>query len=242
MITSHSRIRTTMSLVGNKICVAFVAMCCLAACIGDDYILDTVDENVRISVHADTLAVGDSFRFEAVFTNAVGVEESADVQWSCDNTEIATIDNDGLTTGIMEGQVVIRAQVAGQNATVSDSVLLNIADTTVISEATSRTGTLRTTSSYTLKGAFELSRDGDMLTLALAEDYRASSSLPGLYVYLSNNPNSTSGAFEIGRVEVFSGAHQYTFSTSQAMLDQYSHVLYFCKPFNVKVGDGPFDN
>ena len=67
----------------------------------------------------------------------------------------------------------------------------------------------------------------------------ADDGLPGLYVYLSNNPNSVSGALEIGPVEVFEGAHDYTISGLD--ITTYAYVLYFCKPFNVKVGHGDIE-
>ncbi|MEM9549152.1 MAG: hypothetical protein AAGA77_24405, partial [Bacteroidota bacterium] len=60
--------------------------------------------------------------------------------------------------------------------------------------------------------------------------------LPGLYVYLTNNRNTTANALEIGAVEVFNGAHTYT--VEDVGINDYKFLLYFCKPFNVKVGDG----
>jgi len=58
-----------------------------------------------------------------------------------------------------------------------------------------------------------------------------------LYVYLTNNPSTTAGALEIGKVTVFEGTHIYTIE-GDIPLNQYNYLLYFCKPFNVKVGDG----
>jgi len=72
--------------------------------------------------------------------------------------------------------------------------------------------------------------------LDIAGNYEASTALPGLYVYLSNNPNSTSGSYEIGEVTVFNGAHSYTLPSSVDISD-YKYILYWFKPFNVKVGD-----
>ena len=104
-----------------------------------------------------------------------------------------------------------------------------------------RTGSLQTTSSYLLEGDFVLSEIDGILTLSFASNYKASTALPGLYVYLTNNPNTTSGAYEIGKVTDFNGVHTYTLPSSIGIMD-YDYVLYFCKPFNVKVGDGQFDN
>lgn len=106
----------------------------------------------------------------------------------------------------------------------------------VMETITSFSGNLETKSGYTLEGSFTLSKTDDGLQLILAEDYKASSTLPGLYVYLSNNSNTTQQAFEIGAVSVFSGAHSYTLPSSIGLMD-YQYLLYWCKPFNVKVGE-----
>ena len=111
------------------------------------------------------------------------------------------------------------------------------ASTTEIEVSTVRSGVIQTTTFYDLEGDFELIQNDDgTLTLDIADNYRASSGLPGLYVYLTNNPRSISGAFEIGEVNVFSGAH--SFEIDGVELNQFNYLLYFCKPFNVKVGDG----
>ena len=43
-------------------------------------------------------------------------------------------------------------------------------------------------------------------------------------------------AFEIGRVATFSGVHSYTIPNKG--INDYNYIVYFCKPFNVKVGHG----
>lgn len=97
-------------------------------------------------------------------------------------------------------------------------------------------GQIRTTSSYTLEGNFRYEHNGTQIILSIDDSYRASSSLPGLYLYLTNNPNSPEDGFEVGAVSVFSGAHSYTLPASIGLMD-YKYLLYWCKPFRVKVGD-----
>ena len=87
-----------------------------------------------------------------------------------------------------------------------------------------------------MTGHFTLSVNDDKLLIDIQDDYRASTALPGLFVYLTNNPNTTVGALEIGAVQVFSGAHSYELENVD--INDYNYLLYFCKPFNVKVGDG----
>ncbi|MEL7160606.1 MAG: hypothetical protein AAFN92_07595, partial [Bacteroidota bacterium] len=124
--------------------------------------------------------------------------------------------------------------------TASTSTPVEVGASTVVVETTERKGTVATTTFYDLEGTFTLTEQTDgSLKLALDADYVADDGLPGLYVYLSNNPNSNAGAYEIGAVTVFRGAHEYIFSGPE--LGEYDYVLYYCKPFSVKVGHGDIE-
>ena len=80
-------------------------------------------------------------------------------------------------------------------------------DDVLIIEPQSYQGIIQTTSNYNLTGSFTYEVVDGRLVLFLGNNYKASTSLPGLYVYLSNNPNSTAEAYEIGAVTVFEGEH-----------------------------------
>jgi hypothetical protein len=214
----------------------------MTGCIGDDIIFDTVEEEVRISNAIDSLKLGTSYTFKAIFLNNVGQEESRFVLWTSSDSTILSIDEDGVATGVTLGEATVTATVdLEESNSVSDQipVAVNPESTTIIS--TDRTGELRTTSSYTLQGSFVLRSEGNQLILDLENDYVASSNLPGLYLYLTNNPNSVDGALEIGKVSVFNGAHSYEIPTG-VELNTFNYLLYYCKPFGVKVGDGEFEN
>lgn len=215
----------------------------LSGCIGNDYILDAVDPVLRIMNPVDTLGLNDSYAFEFVYLNNVGQEDpNVSVSWSSSMPEVISIDQNGLATAVKVGTASIIASAnLGDTLMLNDSLEVFVGDNTVTSSS-DRTGTLKTTSSYTLEGDFTLSEDeGGELVLSLAENYKASQGLPGLYAYLTNNPSTTNGAVEIGEVKTFSGAHTYRIP-SGVELKEYQYLLYFCKPFNVKVGDGKFDN
>ena len=122
---------------------------------------------------------------------------------------------------------------------VSDTTQVTVADTTVVGGDDQKAGSIRTTSSYLLEGDFTITQSEGNLVIQFASNYKASRSLPGLYVYLSNNPNSTSDAKEIGAVTVFEGVHSYT--VPGIGLEDYTYLLYYCKPFRVKVGDGKIE-
>lgn len=213
----------------------------LSACIGDDIINDTVAERLRVINAIDTLALGDSYQFEVQFLNNVGrEEENPAVVWESSAPEIVSIDPDGLARGVKAGEASIIATVSASLGDVKDTVMLAVGDTTTSSAPDFRVGTLKTTSTYTLRGGFTLRQGENGLVLELGDDFEASSTLPGLYVYLTNNPATSNGAFEIGETKTFSGAHSYELPP-EIELSTFNYVLYYCKPFNVKVGDGPFD-
>ena len=211
----------------------------LSSCIGDDIIADEVPERLRINNRIDSLKLGDSYQFEVMFFNNIGQQEERQVSWNTSDANIISVDQNGLATANEKGTATITATVnLPDKAPVEDSFDVVVSDvTTEVEENGNRSGTIKTTSSYVLTGDFEFFEEGTALTLSFADNYAASSALPGLYVYLTNNPNTITGAYEIGEVTKFSGAHSYEIPADVG-LDTYNYVLYYCKPFRVKVGDG----
>lgn len=225
--------------------IFFSTLIFTTGCIGDDVVIDTVQERLNITSPIDSLQVGNTHQFEAVFFNNIGVQEERVIDWTSTNEAILSVDNNGLITGIAAGMAQIFSEIEIEAGNViRDEMMVVVTEEEVegpvIDEPTNRSGTIVTTSSYALTGDFILEETEDGLLLKIADNYNASTALPGLYVYLTNNPNTTNNAFEIGKVETFNGEHEYEITTS-ADLNTYSHVLYFCKPFGVKVGDGAIE-
>ncbi len=221
-----------------------ISMIALSSCIGDDIIDDRVPERLTIIDGIDTLGIGDTHQLMYQYTNNVGQVSGANVFWESSDIDIATIDDTGLLTGINKGNVSITISTTSQDfeENIEDVIHIVIDEETVEPDPLGgRSGTLKTTSSYVLIGAFQLHEtEEDKLSLNFAEDFKTSDALPGLYVYLSNNPNSVDNAYEVGPAKTFVGAHSYDIS-SDIDLEQFSHVVMYCKPFNVKVGDGAFE-
>lgn len=209
----------------------------LSACIGTDIIDDEIDERIQISSSVDTLEVSGTYQFEATFFDNIGQEAIATIEWESTAPEVVSIDQTGLATALQKGNADIIASVFLPDEVISDTASLAVGEETVIIEQNTRTGVIATTSFYVLEGDFTLIDDEGILRLDIAENYRADSALPGLYLYLTNNPNTVNGAFEVGRVTTFSGAHTYELP-EDIDLFEYNYLLYFCKPFGVKVGDG----
>lgn len=216
----------------------------LTSCIGDDFIEDRVDERLSIDNPIDEIQVNDSYQLNVTFFNNVGQPESTTVSWSSSNVAVASISPTGLLTAISEGTTTIRITANLENgSTVSEEKEITVTSGPVDNnDPVTKSGTIITTSSYTLTGDFSISEimDSQNLYLEIMSNYQASSNLPGLYLYLSNNPNSISGALEVGAVQVFSGAHSYEIPTTG--INEYKYLLYWCKPFSVKVGHGEIND
>ncbi|MFT4535930.1 MAG: hypothetical protein ACJA1A_002830 [Saprospiraceae bacterium] len=205
------------------------------SCIKDDINDDFVEPTIRITTTPDTIIVGSQFQFDFAYFNNVGQRENINPTWSSSNESLLMVDQSGLATAIVKGAVTITVSYTSAAVNTSESFEVNIGEV-LVEVPTAKSGRIATTSSYVLEGDFEISEESGKLIISIAENYSASTSLPGLFVYLTNNISTTSNAYEIGAVETFSGAH--TYEIDGIGINEYSHILYFCKPFNVKVGDG----
>lgn len=214
----------------------------LNSCIGDDIIADEIAPTIRITNPIDSIEINSNYTFEAAAFNNTGLRMADPLlEWSSLDTSILEIEsNSGLALAKKTGTTMVRVSWSESGELLSDENIVAIGMNTV-QQSQKRTGSLSTTSTYQLEGDFNLNIEGGTLVLNLESNYKASSNLPGLFVYLTNNPNTSAGALEIGPATSFSGAHSYTLPASVGLND-YQYVLYFCKPFNVKVGDGQFDN
>ena len=205
------------------------------SCIKDDIIEDFIEPTIRITTTPVSIVVGSQFQFDFAYFNNVGQQENINPTWSSSNDSLLTIDQNGLATAIVKGAVLVTVSYSNADVNLSESFEVNIGEV-FVEAPMAKSGTIATTSSYVLEGDFEISEMEGKLIISIAENYSASTSLPGLFVYLTNNPATNVGAYEIGAVEIFNGAH--TYEINGIGINEYSHLLYFCAPFAVKVGDG----
>ena len=217
----------------------------LSACIQDDVLEDYVDPELRITNAIDSLTVDSSFQLAVRYLDAIGRAAEVNPVWTSDAPNVATVQN-GRVTGRAPGTARISTSYddrLARNGTPEDGFTLTvvaapiIVDTTTTDPPPTARGTVETTTFYDLEGAFTMEEheDGGLL-LRFGDDYVADDNLPGLYLYLTNNPNSVADALEVGPVTVFTGAHEY--DIPEAGVADYRYLLYYCKPFRVKVGDG----
>ncbi|MDB4180966.1 Ig-like domain-containing protein [Flavobacteriaceae bacterium] len=224
----------------KKTILSAVCILSLFSCVKTDIVNDRVDPKLFISNPLSSLENGKTHQFEVVYINYVGKEiESPNVRWTSSDESVLTITEDGLATGVDFGSAKVSVSLVTDEEilTITKDDDFNISTFTEY-EPRGFEGTVVTTSSYALEGSYVLDiQDNGVLRLSLGDDYSASTSLPGLYIYLGNNPNSIADAYEIGPVTVFQGAHFYDLPETIGLYDN-SYILYWCKPFGVKVGEG----
>ena len=218
-----------------KFIILIIGVGLFTSCIKDDFVEDTIDATLRITTNLESIEINSKFQFDAMYLNNVGQETDVQLEWSSSDPDVISISDDGLAEAISLGTAIISVTYTEADKRYEDEISLSVGEATV--QGVNRiSGNITSTSSYILEGAFVYSETSSGVDVAFMEDYNASTALPGLYLYLSNNRNSIADALEIGAVETFSGFHLY--SIDNVAFNEYKYLVYFCKPFNVKVGDG----
>lgn len=215
----------------------------VSSCVGDYFIDDFVQPVISINPTIDTIAVGESAQLEYRYLNNIGqLQNIASVIWGTSDPSIISVSENGVITGVQKGAADIIVSATESDISVSDTYTIIVGDSTVASEiSTNRSGVLRSTSQYLLKGSFTLAANDDgALVLTYGDDYEATRALPELHGFLSNNPNSFQDAYDLGETTVFEGAHSITIGPEVDISD-YSYITYWCVPFRVKVGDATIE-
>lgn len=210
----------------------------LFSCVDQDILDDFREPEIRIMNSIDSISVDSSFQFNFLYFNNVGQEEDIMPSWTSSDNTIAEIDDTGKVTGISEGDVTIKASFLADDISVeafrSFRVVEEEMETVITEEVMSIMGQVETTTFYDLEGDFTLQADGDDLVLEFGENFKVSSGLPGLYIYLTNNESSIAEAYEIAKITKFNG--EQTHMIEGVGINDFAHILFYCKPFNVPVG------
>ncbi|MEM9324494.1 MAG: DM13 domain-containing protein [Bacteroidota bacterium] len=156
----------------------------------------------------------------------------ATFDWSSEDEAIATVDEQGLVSTLSDGTVAIVATTGS----VSSRLELQVGN----QESLSRTAALVGLNGYDVTGSAILSATGSgALQLQLSEDFSVQNG-PGLYLYLSNNRTNINGGVEISELRSNSGADIYNLPGTVELQD-FSHVLVWCRPFGVGFGTGALE-
>ncbi|MDC8003316.1 Ig-like domain-containing protein [Aureisphaera galaxeae] len=228
----------------SRLIILFMFPVIISGCIGNDFLNDRVEERIVINNLIREIQINNTYELMATFFNFIGESTEVTFSWESSDPTVLSIDNEGVITALEVGAATITVSTSLEDGTlVTEEITIDV----ITEEANNdgpivKSGVIVTTSSYTLTGDFTLSEieDSPNLDLQIAENYVASDNLPGLYLYLSNNPNSVDVALEIGPVSVFEGEHSYLIENIG--INDYQYLLYWCEPFAVKVGHGEIEN
>jgi len=183
---------------------------------------------VIITPDSDQITVGGTLQFNAVARNLNGdLISDKTFTWRSADTTIATVNDNGLATGIKAGKVNIIAAVDGVESPPARLTVLG----------TSRSGTFarNPNTSYNVSGTATLEQQPNgSLVLKFGSDFSTSNG-PGLEVFLSTTNTVGANSRNLGRLQRTSGAQSYNVPAG-VTLTTYNWVIIHCVPFNVTFG------
>lgn len=196
-----------------------------------------VDPEVKITQFIEELNVDEAFQFVANYFDDNGmIDETQSITWTSNNSEVLTINTEGLATGISPGETTIEAS--------SNGASMEIIVTVVGEEMVIRTGSLQGTG-YSISGEFSMEYDEDEDLILTVNNYSPDG--PGPYFYLTNQTTNIANGLNLGAAPT---SGMYTINVSEIARNEsvevdlftYSVLMVWCEPFGVRLGFGEFDN
>jgi uncharacterized protein YjdB len=183
--------------------------------------------SIVVTPNSAFLMPGETQQFTAVGYDGNNQElNGITFTWTSSNSNIVSVDNNGLATANSSGSAFI---TASSNGISSSDVQIEVSANSKIGNFMGNPST-----SYTVSGTAELVSSNGQLTLTLYSDFQSSSG-PGLHVYLSNFDGVGSESVDLGELQSNSGMQSYQVPTGYT-LAYFTHVIIYCKPFSVQFG------
>jgi len=183
---------------------------------------------VVVTPDSGSISIGGTLPFNAVAQNlSGGVISGRTFSWRSSNVTIASVNGNGLATGIKTGHVNIIASVDGIDSPAAPLTILG----------TSRSGTFtkRPGTSYNVSGSATLEQQPNgSLVLKFGDNFSTSNG-PGLEVFLSTTNTVGANSRNLGRIKSTAGAQSYNVPAGVS-LSTYNWVIIHCVPFNVTFG------
>ena len=145
--------------------------------------------------------------------------------WSVANTNIATISNAGVVTGVAYGTTNITVSA---NNIQSSPLMLQVI----------RKGNFSGSGST---GTAKLKIENGVLKLQTSADFSVSNGAPDLRIYLGNNSSNVNGALEVASLNQRSGAQSWNLPATVS-ITQYRYAIVWCKQFGGTYGVADFGN
>lgn len=179
--------------------------------------------SVKVIGAKNSLAINEKLQLTAEVRNASGgLINGKTISWKSSSPNVAMISATGEVTAFSSGKTSITATADGIASTPFDIEVGGGA----------RSGTFIGRSGYTASGTATILRDSTgALIVRLESDFRTSTG-PGLFVYLGKSSSSGTNGAELGALKSTSGLQTYPIPAAVNPND-FSHVLIYCKPFNV---------
>jgi len=185
----------------------------------------TAVASVIITGNNNSLTVGATLQLSASARNAAGnAVLQYPITWQSANPTVATVNNNGLVTGVANGTTEITA-----TANNIKSLPFQISIGT-----NERVGTFSGRRGYTVMGTGRVRKVNGTFIVSLDADFSASSG-PGLHVYLSDSDATASAGVDLGDLKSRTGAQSYEVPTN-IDANAFKYVLIYCKPFSVTFG------
>ena len=205
---------------------------------------DTILAIIEITSEGDAndLMVGNTLQMNAIGKNSNNSTlADIDFTWLSSNTDLATIDIDGLVTGVAAGDVSI---IATSGAITSNAFMLTITPIETSCSSESIGNSIFSHSGYPTTGSVRLYYQEIngvcKLYLELSNDF--SSNPPDPAIYLSNT-SSRSGALLVSDDGNLNSAAGKSFEVpGNPAIDAYKYAHYYCDAFNIKTGTYEFEN
>lgn len=158
-------------------------------------------------------------------TNAGTTVNGLVFNWSVTNSNIATITNAGIVTGLAYGTTNITASA---NNIQSPALMLQVI----------RRGSFTGSGST---GMAKLKIENGVLKLQTSADFSVSTGAPDLRIYLGNNNNNINGALEVASLNQRNGAQSWNLAAT-VNITQYRYAIVWCKQFGGTYGVADFGN
>ncbi|MEQ8303545.1 MAG: Ig-like domain-containing protein [Cyclobacteriaceae bacterium] len=185
---------------------------------------------VDITTPKSSLALGEMITLSSEIKNISGtIISGGAIAWSSSNGAVATVNIDGIVTGVGSGKTIIMAE--------SDGIVSNTIELEVSGD---RTGTFSGANGYKASGTATLKEVDGEIILELSADFTTDFAL-GTFIYLANNNTSgstvRSAGIELGEITQ-NGARTFNVTANfpNVTLSQYQYVIVLCKPASIVFG------